>query len=229
LAECWPGRPKIHLEYLGHACFLVESDAGTRVLFDPYRPQALGGRIKLDPVNVEADIVAVTHYHEDHGWIGAVAGNPQIVDSPDESHGISFRMQTVPHDCHSGSVMGLSRMIAFTMDDTSIWHPGDLGRLPTTAECDALGPVDCLLLPMGGTYTIGPEEAVQLCQQLTPRWVVPMHYSSTRVDLDIAPRSAFVDALGQSAAVVHHTRSTLVFDAQQKNEAMEVHLLAPSR
>ena len=125
--------------------------------------------------------------------------------------------------------MGLSRMIAFTVDDTHVLHPGDLGRLPTDEECEALGPVDCLLLPMGGTYTIGPDDAVSLCQQLRPRWIIPMHYRSQKIDLDMAPRSDFVTAVSPIATVVDHTQSILDCDAANPPNAMEVHLLSPSR
>ena len=126
-------------------------------------------------------------------------------------------------------MMGLSRMIAFSVDDTHVLHPGDLGRLPTDDECEHLGSVDCLMLPMGGTFTIGPDEAVALCEKLQPRWVIPMHYRSPRVDLNMAPRSDFVTAVSPIADVVQHTQSTLVCDATNPPNVMEVHLLEPSR
>ena len=198
-------------------------------MLDPYRPQALGGRIQFDAVDTHADIVAVTHYHEDHGWIGGVHGEPTIMDAAGESHGISFHTVTVPHDCVGGSTMGLSRMISFEVDGIGVLHPGDLGRLPTDEERKELGAVDLLLLPMGGTYTIDSEAAVALCEQLTPRWVVPMHYRSNKVDLDMAPRSTFLGALRASTPIIHHTQSLLTCEPNARQEAMEVHLLEPSR
>ncbi len=88
--------------------------------------------------------------------------------------------------------MGLSRMFAFTVDGVSIWHPGDLGRLPTDDQIDALGPADVLLLPVGGRFTLPIPEAIALMDRLAPRWTVPMHYKSDRVDLDMATLDEFL-------------------------------------
>ena len=110
-----------------------------------------------------------------------------------------------------------------------ILHPGDLGRLPTDEERNELGPVDLLLLPMGGKYTIGSEDAAALCEQLSPRWVVPMHYRSSKVDLDMAPRSVFLKDLPAPTPIIHHTKSLLACESSARQEAMEVHLLEPSR
>jgi len=183
------------LRYLGHACFDVVPAAGPRVLLDPYRSGALGGRISHAPIDVTADIVAITHYHEDHGWYGALPGDPIVVDQPGQVLGVDFRMVWLPHDAHDGCRMGISRMIAFTVDGVSVLHPGDLGRLPTRDELRTLGRVDLLLLPIGGKYTLGTDDAVELMRMLRPRWTVPMHYRSKRVDLDMAPRAAFVARL----------------------------------
>jgi len=198
-------------------------------LLDPYRPQALGGRIQFDAVDTHANIVAVTHYHEDHGWIGGVHGNPTVMDAAGTAHGIAFKTVTLPHDCEGGSTMGLSRMIAFEVDEIRVLHPGDLGRLPTEEERNELGPIDLLLLPMGGKYTIGSTDAATLCEQLSPRWVVPMHYRSSKVDLDMAPRSEFLEALPATTPIIHHTKSVLTCQATARQETMEVHLLEPSR
>ena len=35
---------------------------------------------------------------------------------------------------------------------------------------------DLLLVPVGGFFTIGPDEAAEICSQLQPRVIVPMHY-----------------------------------------------------
>ena len=37
----------MELTFIGHACFLLENDAGVRVLLDPYQPGAFGGRMGL--------------------------------------------------------------------------------------------------------------------------------------------------------------------------------------
>src|SRR5260370_3963541 len=51
------------VQWLGHACLLIESD-GKRVLIDPFltgNPMAA-----TRPEEVEADLILVSHGHEDH-------------------------------------------------------------------------------------------------------------------------------------------------------------------
>ena len=174
------------------------------------------------PIVEPADVVAVTHYHEDHGWIGGVPGAPIVVDRSRTAHGVRFRTTVAPHDSGDGSHMGLSRTIAFTLDGVRVLHPGDFGRAP-----DVLDPVDLLLVPVGGKYTIGPAEAAALVRRVSPRWVVPMHFRSTKVDLDMAPREAFVDALGGEFAVVM-AGSELVCERTALGGTTEVVLMEPA-
>ena len=212
------------LRYLGHACFELRSECGTVVLVDPYRPGGLGGRIRHAPIPTEADVVVVTHYHEDHGWVGGLRGAPVVVDRPMRACGIDFRMVTLPHDGCDGAQMGMSRAVCFTLDHISVLHPGDLGRLPTQGELDALGPVDLLLLPVGGKFTIGPRQAVELMERTRPRWAVPMHYRTGKVDLDIAPRERFMAALPPGTPIA----TAIDFSATLSSAATTVVLLDPA-
>ena len=52
--------------------------------------------------------------------------------------------------------------------------------------------MDVLLVPVGGTFTIGPEGAVQVIEALKPAVAVPMHYRHERVDLPLQPVSDFL-------------------------------------
>ena len=56
-----------------------------------------------------------------------------------------------------------------------------------------LKPVDVLLVPVGGTYTIEPHEAVEVIKQLEPKIAVPMHYWVPGITL---PLKTIEDFLG---------------------------------
>jgi L-ascorbate metabolism protein UlaG (beta-lactamase superfamily) len=43
-------------------------------------------------------------------------------------------------------------------------------------QLNLIGHVDILLQTIGGVYTIGPEGAKKIVEQLKPKIVVPMHY-----------------------------------------------------
>ena len=180
------------LTFIGHACFRVESDAGLRILVDPYLPGAFGGKMGLKPYMEPVDIVVSTHEHLDHNHVDPAFGTPKVVKAAAKVHGIEFRGVRLPHDDEEGMRRGWVTGFRFEVDGVSVLHPGDLGRPPNPEEIASLGPVDVLLLPVGGTFTMGPAQAVQAVEALRPRIVVPMHYRWPTVDLPLLPVEDFL-------------------------------------
>lgn len=202
------------LTFIGHACFLCESDAGTRVLLDPYRPGAFEGRIGLRPFLEPVDIVASTHNHLDHFHLDRAFGKPEVLrwatwtHAPDSTvhrqvaRGTEFLGMRLPHGAEPGRDAGWVTGLRFTMDGISIFHPGDLGRPLTEDEARVLGRVDVLLVPVGGTFTIGPEEALVLVKCLRPAVAIPMHYRMEQVvDLRLRPREDFLALVSDAIRV----------------------------
>ena len=65
------------------------------------------------------------------------------------------------------------------VDGVKVGHLGDLGHVLSDGEAAALGGVDVLLAPVGGYYTIGPEEATRTWPRSLGRAVIiPMHYKT---------------------------------------------------
>ena len=190
---------------IGHSCLWFGDETGRRLVTDPCRPGALGGRVWTAPPP-PADVVTISHYHEDHGWLGAVEGAPAVIDQTGEARGIKVDFFTTTHDHDGGCISGLNHMYRFVMDRISVLHPGDLGVLPDQDECNALGPVDLLLLPVGGTYTLSPEDALTFAERIGPRWVIPMHYRTKDVDLPMAPLRPFQELWNGD---VHTTESNI--------------------
>src|SRR5262249_55515236 len=74
-----------------------------------------------------------------------------------------------------------------------IVHLGDLGHLLTPKQLKSIGPVDVLLIPVGGVYTINGAEAKQVVEQLKPsRYILPMHYA-TKVFEDLLTADEFLE------------------------------------
>jgi len=61
------------------------------------------------------------------------------------------------------------------IDKVRIYHAGDTDLIP---EMNNLGKIDIALLPIGGTYTMDVEEAVEAVKIIKPKYVIPMHYGS---------------------------------------------------
>ncbi len=74
---------------------------------------------------------------------------------------------------------------------------GDLGHLLDDKTVGEIGPVDILLIPVGGTYTIDAEEAVKVTAQLNPRLIIPMHFKTPVMDFPITGVDLFLPRWGR--------------------------------
>ena len=182
----------MELTYVGHACFLVVSDAGTRVLLDPFQPGAFGGKIALTPFAKPVDVVVSTHDHLDHFHLDDAFGHPEVVKAAGSAAGIDFAGFPLPHDAVEGKQRGMVTGFRFVLDGVTVFHPGDLGRPLTDAEAAAIAPVDVLLLPVGGTFTVDAAGALAAMRALDPAITIPMHYRHPRVHLPLASVDDFL-------------------------------------
>jgi L-ascorbate metabolism protein UlaG (beta-lactamase superfamily) len=161
------------IKWFGQSSFLLTSQAGIRILIDPYN-RFLGYRMPI----VEADIVVVTHDHRDHNQIQAASGKYLLVNQPAEYDIEGVKIQGIKtfHDKQNGAKRGDNIVFVFRMEGLSVCHCGDLGHLLTLEQIREIGQVDILILPVGGTMTINGVEAVQVMRQLNPTITIPMHY-----------------------------------------------------
>jgi L-ascorbate metabolism protein UlaG (beta-lactamase superfamily) len=87
------------------------------------------------------------------------------------------------HDRLAGTERGPNTIFVFELDGVRMAHFGDLGQSALREEQAAvIGVVDLMFLPVGGGPTIGAEQAAAIVDRLHPRWVVPMHYRTPRID-----------------------------------------------
>jgi len=182
------------IKYIGHACFLVTTDGGTRIITDPYEPGCFEGALKYRAVDETADIVLVSHDHADHNHTSGVSGNPRIVTEAGSNtlNGIKILGVSTYHDTSEGSERGSNIIFRFEADGLTLCHLGDLGHTLDDATAHQLRPVDILMLPVGGFFAIGSEEADPLMASLMPKLVIPMHFKTEGVDFPIAPVDDFL-------------------------------------
>jgi L-ascorbate metabolism protein UlaG (beta-lactamase superfamily) len=64
------------IKWLGVASFLITTEKGVRIIVDPYKS---GGPIKSEEYHGPADIVTISHAHNDHNYLVNIEGNPQII------------------------------------------------------------------------------------------------------------------------------------------------------
>ena len=177
------------IRYLGHCCFALTESTGTTIVTDPY------GAIGYQMPPVKADAVSVSHGHYDHNNVSAVKGNPVVLDEEGtyEVGGVVITAIRSYHDKTSGSERGENLIFKFRMDGLEICHLGDLGEECSSAVIETLLPVHVLMIPVGGTYTIDAEQAKEYVDRIMPAIVIPMHYKTKGLNMDIDKVDAFTD------------------------------------
>ncbi|MEP7032531.1 MAG: MBL fold metallo-hydrolase [Actinomycetota bacterium] len=167
------------------------------------RYQADGLTVYIDPWGTTedeppADLILITHVHSDHLQPDEIArlrtadtkvlapvdvakeisGDVTPV-APGESHeAAGVRIQTVPaynvaeerREMHPKA----NGWVGYVMElgGSTYYHAGDTDAVP---ELESLA-ADVAMVPIGGTYTMDPEEAGGLVRAMSPRLAVPMHY-----------------------------------------------------
>jgi len=169
----------MEITYLGHSCFRIKEKKVT-VVTDPFLPSMVGFPLP----KISADIVTVSHQHPDHNNVSFVEGEPFVISDPGEYEvkGISVFGYPTYHDSKSGSIRGTNTIYLIESEDLRICHLGDLGGTIPAKIIEELGEIDMLMVPVGGVYTLGPKEAVELIGQLEPKIVLPMHFKEAGIN-----------------------------------------------
>ncbi len=178
------------IRYLGHSAFQLIESTGTTIVTDPYS-SALGSEMP----EVSADAVTVSHHHYDHDAADKVGGNPLVIDKEGsyELDGVDINSIKSFHDPEGGRLRGENIIFKFSMDGIEVCHLGDIGEECSTELIEALLPVDVLLIPVGGTYTIDAEQAKEYVDRIMPDIVIPMHYREKGKKLDVDRVEEFTD------------------------------------
>ena len=177
------------IQFLGHSCFKLTESTGKSVITDPYTN--IGYEL---PEGLEADAVTVSHDHYDHNYTKAVKAG-QVIKGEGffELDGVTITGIKSFHDESEGAERGENTIYKFRMDGMDICHLGDIGEDCSAELIEMLLPVNILLIPIGGNYTIDAERAKEYVDRIMPDIVIPMHYKSKHLTIDLDRAQGFLD------------------------------------
>ncbi len=195
------------IECIGHAEFLIELDSGYRIVTDPY--DASTGY----PVHpVAADAVLVSHGHHDHNAVENVTGWTVKADAPGTyTLAPDVTVEAIPcfHDGEGGSRRGANLFFVLRAEGLTVAHAGDLGHLPDAAMLEKIGPLDVLMVPVGGFFTIDAEQAADTARMTKARVILPMHYRTQyNAGWPIEPVEPFLHLMGGTPETLRLLRVT---------------------
>ena len=184
--------------HLGHSCFKIKGKKATLVT-DPFDPTMVG--LKLP--KTEADVVTVSHQHNDHNYTSGISGDFVVVSGPGEYEIKGIKITGIPlfHDDKEGLERGKNTIYRMEIDNISLVHLGDLGHKLNDAIIEQLNGVDILMIPVGGFFTIDLPSAAQIITSLEPLIIIPMHYLTEKMNKEsfgkIAEVSEFLKEIGK--------------------------------
>ena len=181
------------LFWVGHACFYVKAN-GMNIFIDPFR---------VPPhIKEKADLLLITHAHQDHcskDDIGKVIKKDTIVvSSPGclEEKSYKDMITAKPGFKRTFGSVGVEAVPAYNnkserlqyhpkannwvgyvidIGSARIYHAGDTDFVE---EMKRLKGVSAALLPIGGTYTMDVNEAIDAGRAINAGSTVPMHYKN---------------------------------------------------
>lgn len=172
----------MQITWYGHSCFLLSAENGYAILTDPC-DQETGYELH----DLVCDTVTVSHDHFDHNCLKSVSGCPQVIRTTGE-----HRAGVIPvtgfstfHDGEQGAKRGPNIVFRYEIDGLVVLHLGDLGHMLSDEQVAAIGPVDVLFAPIGGTFTINAAVATELADKLSARVLIPMHYKTPALHFNV--------------------------------------------
>ncbi|MDA7950394.1 MAG: metal-dependent hydrolase [Pirellulaceae bacterium] len=190
------------ITWWGHSTYFIETE-NAKIVVDPYLNENPLATVRAE--EVVADYILLTHGHFDHiadALEIAQKNDALIVANFEISHWfntthkyektvvlntggiISFPFGKVemthavhgsqmPDGAYGGSAGGL---VVYT-NEGSYYFAGDTSLFLDMELIGNRG-IDTAFLPIGGQFTMGPEDAVEAVKFLRPRLVVPNHYDT---------------------------------------------------
>ena len=160
---------------------------------------------------MQADEVFASHEHGDHNAREKVELRGEKKDSPFQM----IRLESFHDDC-CGEKRGTNIMTVLESGGIRIAHLGDIGCVPSAEQMEVLKGLDAVMVPVGGFYTMEPDEIRELLKELDPRVIIPMHYRSEKFGYDvIATLDVF---LREGDPVVRYDTNTLLIHPDMERQ-----------
>lgn len=207
----------MELTWYGLSCFRLMERGQATVITDPYN-----GELGLPPLKVRGDVVTVSHNARGHNNITAVNGRQHALTGPGEYEigGVFITgIATVQEARTSQNVLFL-----FDYGNLTIAHLGDMEKVPTQTQIEALEQVNVLLVPVGGGTSLNAAQAAELVSMLEPSIVIPMHYQIPDLKLKLEGVERFLKEMGVTRP---EEESSLKIAASSLPEETQVVLLTP--
>lgn len=206
------------LRWYGLSCFHLSEHNMATVVTDPYN-----GNLGLPTLKLKADVVTVSHDAPGHNAVETVADYEFALTGPGEYEIGGVFITGIGTAQSVNSVANV--LFMFDYNGVIVAHLGDMAKVPTQTQIEALEQIHVLLLPVGGGNSLNAAQAAELVSMLDPNIVVPMHFSMPDLELDLDGVERFLNEMGVTDPTED---SSLRVSSGSLSEETEVVILTPT-
>lgn len=207
----------MEISWYGLSCFRLTERGFATIVTDPY-----GDTLGLPPLKLKADVVSISHDAPGHNYVEGVKGHAHTLIGPGEyeiGNVFIIAIATDQEKDDSSNVLYL-----FDYEGLTIAHLGDMRKVPTQGQIEALEQVHVLLVPVGGGNSLNAAQASEIVSMLEPNIVIPMHYQVNGLEIELDSVERFLKEMGITEV---KTENSLKISASNLPEETQVVLLTP--
>ncbi|MCJ7700084.1 MAG: MBL fold metallo-hydrolase [Anaerolineales bacterium] len=186
----------MEITWYGHSCFRLAERGLASVVTDPYDHQTVG----YQPLSLRGNIVSVSHDAPGHNHVSAIKSKPRIIKGPGEFEigGVFITaVQTNGHNRQKSEKKNI--LCVFDYSGVTVAHLGDIRRVPSQSQVEALGTVNVALVPVGSGNGLNAAKAAEVISLLEPGIVIPMHYNTPDCKIELDSLDKFLKEMGLSS------------------------------
>jgi L-ascorbate metabolism protein UlaG (beta-lactamase superfamily) len=186
----------MEITWYGHSCFRMMERGMATVVCDPFDHRVVG----YDPLKLKADIVTVSIDNSEHNFVSAIKGDPHPITGPGEFEIGGVFITGVQTNGQSKNTEDEQRntLYVFDYNGLTVAHLGQIDRVPSQAEVEALGPVNIALVPVGDGASLNAAKAAEVISLIEPNIVIPMHYATGESTNKLDVLTKFLKEMGIS-------------------------------
>ena len=179
----------MELTWYGLSCFRLSERKYATIVTDPF-----ANNLGMEVPKLKADVVTVSHDARGHNYAKAVAGYSHVLTGPGEYEIGNVFITGIATNHITTATCNVLYM--FDFNGVTIAHLGDMQKVPTQTQIEALDEVNILLVPVGGGKSLNAAQAAELVSMLEPNIVIPMHYHIPGLKLELDAVDRFLKEMG---------------------------------
>lgn len=209
----------MEIVWYGLSCFRLTERKHATVVTDPYDE-----KVGLSQLKLKAEVVTVSHDAKGHNHEKAVSGIEHTLNGPGEYEigNVFITGITTPADAKTTKNV----IFMYDFNGITVAHLGDMQKVPSQTQIEALEEVNILLLPVGGGNSLNAAQASELVSMIEPNIVIPMHYHIPGIKVELDSVDRFLKEMGVTEP---KEEASLKITSSNFKEETEIVLLTPKQ